>query len=208
MEAVRCPKCWSPLQVSPGIAGTTRPCPICGASIQLSSGFKPIPAHRWRGLLQAEPWFFDGGAATALGIVMLCGCVVLALWMAITFLPSASTPSASSADPAFVRSVPVEIRYDSQGIKGRITNNSGIPLSRVAVTVRVVESGGSTPVIKGVYHLEPAGGIERGETVDCQVSWRNDDKRVYARAKGPLAVSAEVSALFSADGTAMYVDPQ
>jgi hypothetical protein len=202
MQVIRCPKCFGQLQVAPEAAGRTRPCPFCGTAIQLASEHKPIPAHRWRDWQQGEQWFTGGGAANVLGLVMLCAGVLLGGWMVITFLPSASSGGSASA-----RSVPIEVQCDSSGIKGRITNNSSIALSGVSVVVRVLEDGRPTPVISGVYHLEPAGGIASGETADCKVFWRDDDRRSYARAKGPLAFKIELSALIRADGEALYVDP-
>jgi len=133
---------------------------------------------------------------------MLCAGVLLGGWMAVTFLPSASSGGSANA-----RSVPLEVQCDSYGIKGRITNNSGFDLAGVSVVVRGLEDGRPTPVIKSVYHLQPAGGVARGETADCQVLWRNDDNRAYARARGAVAFRIEVSALIRADGEALYVDP-
>lgn len=201
MRVISCPKCWGKLQVAPEVDATTRPCPLCGALIQLPSAHNPIPPHRFRDLQQSEPWFLDGGTATMLALVMLCGVVVLACLVLVTFLRSPST-----ADAPVARSVPVEIRNDSQGVRARITNHSGVPLSRVAVTMRVFESGKSKPIISGVYHLGPDGSIARGETVDCLVPWRSEDKRAYARAKGALTITAEVSGLIDANGQALHVD--
>jgi hypothetical protein len=160
--------------------------------IQLTSTHRPLPFHRLRGEQLIEPWFILVSAATLLGFIMLCWGLKAAL------LPSPST------DPALAHSVPVDLRCDREGITGRITNNSGVPLSRVAVVLRVSEKGKSTPIIRGVYHLEPAGGIEQGETVECQVLWRNEHSTAYATARGSLAARAEVCALIGEDGEALY----
>ena len=207
MRIIGCPNCSARLQVTRQVAGATRPCPYCRALIQFPSEHNPIPAHRAHSWQQTEPSVLLVSGAT-FAVVMFCFVLAAFVWNA----SSDGFPSGAAAggvplplaNSGFAGSVPVVLECNHKGLKGQIKNNSGVALSRVAIVVNVFESDNSTPIITCLYHLEPAGSIARGETVDWQIPWRHEDGKVYAKAKGRLAARAEVSSLVGADGQPLF----
>lgn len=199
MRVINCPRCSGSLQVAPDqyLFGATRACPLCGTLIQLASEHKPIPYHRLRG---KQPTESGGGieifTIAVLGIAMLCllGAAAFRWYAANGGMPVAGSSAGGSGFAATI------LQVDRNGLKGRIRNNSGVALSRVAVNVRVSETGTPTPIIQRIYHLESAGGFAGGKSVDFQLSWEPADSKAYAMAKGRLTASIEVSAPSDAGG--------
>jgi hypothetical protein len=194
MRVINCPRCSGKLQVAPDqyLYGATRPCPLCGTLIQLASEHRPLPPHRLRGTQSAEPWGAAIFAAAVLGIALLC------LVAAAVFQWSGSSGGTSATAGRGATLSASVLQSDRNGFKARIRNDSGVAVSRVAIDVRVVESGTPTPIIQRVYHLESAVGIEGGNSVDFQVDWETQDSKAFAMAKRRLTTSLEASALTAA----------
>jgi len=206
MRVINCPRCSGSLHVAPDqyLFGATRPCPLCGTLIQLASEHKPIPYHRLQWRLRPDSGGIEIFTIAVLGIAMLClvGAAAFRWYASNGGMPVTGSSAGGSGFAATV------LQMDRNGLKGRIRNNSGVALSRVALNVRVLEKGTSTPIIQRIYHLESAGGFEGGKSVDFQLSWEPADSKAYAMAKGRLTASIEVSAPSGADGAAPNLELQ
>jgi hypothetical protein len=199
MRVIKCPRCSNPLQVAPYsyLFGATRPCPFCGTLIQLLSEHRPLPAHRVQWKEQGEPWGIVICVTALLGVVILCFAVAAAL-QSSAFSGGSPLAGGPAADSAIATSV---IECDRDGLKGRVTNKSGVSLAHVGLIVSIFENGKSTPIIKRVYQLQLASGIERGQSVEFQVLWEPEDRKAYGSAKGRLTASAVATTRMDADGS-------
>lgn len=143
-------------------------------------------------------WFVAGGAGVVVLIAAVACCGVLG-WLA-SFAPP--------GDPAIAKRVQVTVDGNIGGFECTIRNNTGVALSSVSLVVKVFPDGRSTPVLNRVYEVNPIGGIESGETVKCQVMWRNDDSNTMSLLVGDRVFQVTVCGLHDANGDVLYYGPR